>query len=139
MDMCTWRSARMTPLLSVIAPLGPRIVMPGVPSWIAADAQGQIDAEVNAVGVAQLDLRVIARRAEDANVGDDPLPRADERDELLGGELAFLVKIFELGELGAGAEERFQVGRRHVHVPGRDVDDQRMRRAFSCRSWCWWG
>ena len=43
---------------------------------IAADSQRQVDAEINAVGVAQFDLRVIAHRAEDADIGDDPLPRA---------------------------------------------------------------
>ncbi len=95
---------------------------------VAADAQRQIDAEVDAVGVAQLDLRVIAHRAEDAHVGDDSLAGADDRDQLLGGELALLVQVFELGELGAGAEEGFEVGLGHVHVTGRHVHDQRMRR-----------
>src|SRR5205814_1869944 len=94
---------------------------------VAADPQRQVDAEVDAVGVAQFDLRVIADWAEDADVGDDALPRPDDRDQLLGSELALLVQIFKLGELGARAEKYFQIGGRHVHVPGGNVHHQRVR------------
>ena len=70
---------------------------------IAADAQGKIDAEIDAIGIAELDLRVIANRPEDADVGNDPLPRPDERHQLLAGEFALLIQVFELGELAPRA------------------------------------
>src|SRR2546423_6111126 len=36
-----WRSARMTPLLIVIAPFGPMIVQPGVFSWLPLMRSGR--------------------------------------------------------------------------------------------------
>ena len=58
----------------------------------------------------------------------------DDRDELLGGEFALLIQIFQLGELAPGAEEDFQIRLGHVHVAGRDIHDQRMRRPALTRS-----
>ena len=66
---------------------------------VARDAKGEVDAEVDAVGVGEFDLGVIAAGAEDADVGDDALSRADDGDGLLAGELAGLIEVFELGEL----------------------------------------
>src|SRR3954454_16248671 len=100
---------------------------------IAGRAQGQIDAEIDSVGVAQFDLRIISGWAKDANIGDDSLARADDGDELLGGEFAFLIKIFEFGEFAARAEEDFEVGRGDVHVTGGNIDDQRVRWAGGSR------
>src|SRR5262249_42176133 len=108
--------------------LGPKDRDAGRAFVIAADSEGKIDAHVNAVRVAQLELGVVSHRAEDANIRDDALARPDDRDELLGSKLTFLVEVLELGELGAGAEEDLQILRRHMHVPRRDIDDQRMRR-----------
>src|SRR5438477_8018727 len=71
---------------------------------ISADAKRQIDAQINAIRVAQLDLCVVARRAKDAHVGNDPLPWADERDKLLGSELALLIEVLRFRELGAGSK-----------------------------------
>ena len=56
----------------------------------------QIQAEINPVGVGQLDLGVVPRRPEDANIGNDSRSRPDDRDALVGSELALLIKIFEL-------------------------------------------
>jgi hypothetical protein len=95
---------------------------------VAADAQRQVDAEVDAVGVAQLHLRVVPDRPKDADVRDDALPRPDEGHELLGRELTLLVEVLHLREFRALAEEDLQVLRRHVHVPRGDVDHQRIGR-----------
>jgi hypothetical protein len=95
---------------------------------VAADSQGKIESEVNAVGVAQFHLRIIPDRAKDADIGDDPLPGSYDRDKLLGGEFAFLVKIFQLSELGAGPEKNLQIFLADVHVAGGNIHNQRMRR-----------
>ena len=76
---------------------------------IAADSERQIDTQVNAIGVTEFNLRVIAHRAQDPNIGDDPLPGSDDRDKLFGGKFALLIKIFQLGQLRPGPEERFKI------------------------------
>ena len=85
---------------------------------IAAGAEGQIDTEIDAIGVGHFDLGVITERPEDADVGDDPLSGTDDGDELFAGELALLIEVFQLGQIRAGAEKRFQIGLGDVHVPG---------------------
>src|SRR5258706_3491619 len=53
---------------------------------IAGNSKREIDTEVDSVGVAELDLGIISRGAEDADVGVDSLARADDADDLFGGE-----------------------------------------------------
>src|SRR5262249_30503527 len=76
------------------------------------------------VGERQLDLAVVAARAEDAQVGDDPLPRADQRHRLLCREEAVLIKRLHRRQFVALAEESLQVFLRGVAVARRDVDDE---------------
>ena len=94
---------------------------------IAAGAEGQIKAEVNAIRVGKLDLGVISDRTENANVGDDPLAGSDDRDQLLAGKLTLLIQIFHLGQRGTRPEECFEICLAHMHVPGRNIHHQRMR------------
>ena len=79
---------------------------------VAADPQGKVDPEIDAIGVAQFHLRVIADGPEDSHIGNDALARADEGDQLLAGKFALLIKVFEFGEFGEARPERGFPGRR---------------------------
>lgn len=93
----------------------------------AADAQRQIDAQENAVGIAKFHLTVFANRPQDAHARDHAIARADEVDQLLAGKLPLLIEVLHFGELGAGTVKFFQMFRRHMHVPSGDIDHQGIR------------
>ena len=59
----------------------------------------------------------VAARAEDADARDHPLPGADHRDRLVGGEVGRLVERLHRRELVARAEEDVDVRLRQVAVP----------------------
>ena len=98
----------------------------GRPLDVARDADRKVDAEGDAVGEGELDLGVAAAGAEDADFGQHPAAGADDGDGLFCGEVAGLVEVLLDFQLRAWAEEDFEVFLREVHVPGRDVDDQRV-------------
>jgi hypothetical protein len=108
----------------VVLPYGPSRVMPGVPGKVAGLADRRLDADLELLGHGDLDLGFLARRAEHADVGDAPLG-ADQVDLLGAGELAGLRQFVFRRQLVAGAEQRFDVGLRQVHVVGRDLDRDR--------------
>ena len=93
----------------------------------------QIEAERNAVGVGQLHLVERPARAEDAQVRNDAAARADERDRLPRGELAFLIKPLEHLEPVPLAEEDLHRLLRQVAVARADIDDERIGRRRGAR------
>ena len=76
---------------------------------VAALAHRHVEAQRDRVGEGQLHLAVIAARAEDAQVRDHAVPRADDRHRLLGREEAVLVERLVRRQLMALAEQPFQV------------------------------
>src|SRR6516164_448908 len=94
---------------------------------IAALAHRDVQAEHDRFGECQLDLAVIAAWAQDADVGDHPLPRSYHRHGFLGGEEAVLVEPLERRELMALAEQALQIFLGDVAVARGDVDDELRR------------
>jgi hypothetical protein len=134
--MWMWRWAQMTPRSIVRAAVGAFEGDARGAGKIAGLADRRLDAELELLGHGDLDLGFLARRAEHADVGDAPLG-ADQMDLLGAGELAGLGQFVFRRQLMAGAEQRFDIGLRQVHVVGRDFD--RDRRVFfglaSSSSW----
>ena len=84
-----------------------------------------MDADFELFGHGNLDLRVFARRAKDADAFD-PAFRTDDRKLFFAGVLAGLGKVGMFGELMAFAEQRFDVLLRQVNVVGRNFDQERI-------------
>ena len=91
---------------------------------VAALAHRDVQAEHARLGKRQLDLAVIAARAEDAKVGDHPLAWTEQRHRLLRREEAVLVQRLVGRQLVAEAEKAFEIGLRDVAVPGRHVHEE---------------
>ena len=122
--MWTCRSWRMTPRFQLDHAGGAHQPAAGRIAMVAALAHRNVQAQRDRVREGQLDLAVIAAGAENAQVRDHPLPRADDGHGFLRGEEAVLVEPFERRELVALAEQAFEVFLGHVAVAGGDVDDE---------------
>src|SRR5262245_34979843 len=83
----------------------PHQVAAGRIAMIAALAHWDVQSERNRVRKCQFHLAVIAAGAEDAQVRDHPVPRAYDRDHLLGGEEPVLIEPLVRLELMASAEK----------------------------------
>ena len=96
---------------------------------VAALAHRHVQAQRHRVGEGQLHLAVVAAGAEDAQIRDQAMTRADQRHRFLRREKAVLVERLERRQRPALAEQPLQVFLRDVTVAGGDVDHQRVRPA----------
>ena len=92
---------------------------------IAANADGQVDAEANPVGEGEFDLGLAPTRAEHADVGDHATTGAEDGDGFLGGVETVLIKPLRGGQIVL-PEQGFDMFLREVAVPGGDVDKERV-------------
>src|SRR6186997_402609 len=67
---------------------------------------------------------MVATRTKNAQVRNHPLPRADDRQRLLGGKESILIKPLHRFELMALAKETLQIFLRDVGMASGDVDDR---------------
>lgn len=93
---------------------------------IATDADRQVDAQRDAVGERQLDLRRPAAGTEDANFGEHPPTGADHCHGLLRRVIACLVEVFLNLQLSPRPKQHFEVLLGEMHVAGGDIDHKRV-------------
>src|SRR5574341_1020872 len=87
----------------------------GRASKIAGVAHRRIDAEQNRIAARDFKLRLAACRADDANLFNLSFwPNPSEC--FIGGKLALLRNVAQLGELIAGAKESFEIGLSYMEV-----------------------
>ena len=91
--------------------------VPGLADW-------RLDAELELLGHGDLDLSLLARRAEDPNFGNATLG-TDQMNLLFAGELAWLGEFMHWRQLVAGAEQLFDISLREMYVVGGDLDRDR--------------
>ena len=102
---------------------------------MAAGPHRQVDAERDAVGKGEFDLRLRSRRSQDPDVRQHPPPRADHHHRLFGRVEPVLVEVPHRRECLAGTEKRLDVRVGQVDVAGRDTDHQ--LRCGSVTAPCW--
>src|SRR5438105_765578 len=77
-------------------------------TMVAASAHRRVQTQRNRVRKGQLDLAVIAARAEDPQIRNDPLSGADDGHRFLSREEAILIEPLERLHLMALAIQAFQ-------------------------------
>src|SRR5262249_25480423 len=95
-------------------------------AMVAALAHRNVQAERDGIGERQFHLAVIAARAEDAQVWNHALPRADDRYHLIGGEEPVLIEPLMRLELMTFAEGPLWIFGGHWELRGGIVDDGRI-------------
>ena len=87
----------------------------------------------NIDGIGEFDLVEVPARAENAEIGNHPTARADERDRLLRCELPVLIEPLVNLQLVAWAKERLDGFGSEMAVPGTDVHHEWVRGRRSAR------
>ena len=96
------------PVIQFQPPGWPHQVAARRPVDVAAEPHRRVNAQKAGIRKSQLHLVVIAQWAEDADIGNHLLARAENRHCLLGGKSASLIQGLLHGQLGTRAEERVQ-------------------------------
>ena len=107
----------------------------GRPLDVPGNAQRNVKPQRDGVRVSQFHLVEIAARAENAQIGDDPAARADQREGFLGGKLPSLARLSarRRSRMRAGPFARLRwTCRRRSRRPRPFLRTARMRSSWPC-------
>ena len=95
---------------------------------VAGNPQRNIEAKRDRIRVSQLHLVQVPAGAENAEIGNDPAPRANQRDRFLGRELPVLIQPLVRLQLVAAPEKPFDCLLGEMTMPRADVHNQAVGR-----------